>query len=174
LKNASSLRKWAKTQGILIVHCLIDLKAQTPLRRKMAIRANTVREKMASPLEAANSGEHPDIAATADEYLFWRPPSHVSALGSYGLENLFKEHGIDSLIISGFSSSGCVINTAKEAADKGWVVSVVEDACGDKDEAVHEVIMRKLLVGQAHIVEREELVTAWCKVRHPGCGCDAA
>jgi nicotinamidase-related amidase len=138
----------------------------------MAVRANTVREKMALPFEAANSSEHPDIAATADEYIFWRPPSHVSALGSYGLKNFLKEHGIDSLIISGFSSSGCVINTAKGAADKGWVVSVVEDACGDKDEAVHEVIMRRLLVGQGHVVRTEELVTAWCKVRQLGGRCD--
>ena len=163
LSTASSLRSWAKSQGILILHCLIDLKAVTAPSRKMAGRANGVREKM---LRAAPEtyGETADTAATADEYVFWRPPSHVSALGSYGLEAFLEEHGVESLILAGFSSSGCVINTAKGAADKGFVVTTVEDACGDKSREVHEVIMKKLLVGQVHVVEMETLAEAWKEV----------
>lgn len=160
--TALSIREWAKSQGILVVHCMIDLKAVTAPTRKMAGRANAVREKMGSAPEI--SGEPARIAAVADEYVFWRPPSHVSALGSYGLEAFLAEHEIESLLLSGFSTSGCVINTAKGAADKGFIVTAVEDACGDKSPEVHEMIMKKLLVGQAHVVEKDRLIEAWNKV----------
>jgi nicotinamidase-related amidase len=162
LTAASNLRTWAKSLGMLAVHCLIDLQATTAPSRKMASRANAVRERMAHDPESG--AEHARLAACANEFVFYRPPSHVSALGSYGLEAFLAEHGISSLLLAGFSTSGCVINTAKGAADRGFVVTVVEDACGDKSPEVHECIVRKLLVGQAHVVDLEGLRGIWKKV----------
>lgn len=162
LQNAASLRKWARAKGIFIVHCLIDLKAQTALHRKMATRVNGISAKMstAAPEDIA---EHADVAALADEYVFWRPPSHVSALGSYGLQSFLAEYGIESLILAGFSSSGCVINTAKQAADSGYIVTAIANACGDKSEEVQRVIMQNLLVGQCHVIDSDVFVEEWDK-----------
>lgn len=162
LEAAETLRSYAKSQGIIVVHCLIDLKAVTAANRKMAGRANGVRAKMGSAPDV--SGEHPRLAAVADEYVFWRPPSHVSAMGSYGLEAFLAEHGIQSLLLAGFSTSGCVINTAKGAADKGFVVTAIKDACGDKSPEVQEVIMEKLLIGQAHVVGKDIFIEEHSKV----------
>ncbi|CAK7203121.1 hypothetical protein SEUCBS139899_005850 [Sporothrix eucalyptigena] len=159
---AAALRTWAKARGILVAHCLIDLRATTPADRKMAARANAVRDKMQHEAPAAK-GEVPDVAAEAGEYMFYRPPSHVSALGSYGLQTWLEQHGVRSLVLAGFSTSGCVINTAKGAADAGYVVTLVDDACGDKDSAVHEMITGKLLRGQAHVVQSAEFVEAWTR-----------
>ncbi|OJJ44454.1 hypothetical protein ASPZODRAFT_27693 [Penicilliopsis zonata CBS 506.65] len=153
--NAVKLRAWAKAQGMLVAHCLIDFKATTPENRKMAARFNGVRDEMGSAPD--KSGEDERIAAIADEYVFWRPPSHISAMGSYGLKDWLAEHDIQSLVLVGLSSSGCVINTTKGAADAGWIVTVVEDACGDKSPEAHEVIMSKLLVGQANVFKTEEV-----------------
>lgn len=145
-----------------MLHCMIDLKAITPPNRKMAERANGVRLKMGFSPDL--SGEPDIIAAVPDEYSFWRPPSHVSALGSYGLKAFLEQHGIKSLLLAGFSTSGCVINTCKGAADEGFVVTVIEDACGDKSPEAHETIVKKLLVGQAHVVSNEQLIEAWDQV----------
>lgn len=163
LTTAESLRQWARSQGILMVHCLIDFKAITAPHRKMARRTNQVREKMSSASPELFS-EHDRVAARADEYVFWRPPAHVSALGSFGLEAFLAEHEIRSLLLAGFSTSGCVINTAKGAAEKGFIVTVVGDACGDKSPEVHEMITKKLLVGQAHVANKDTLIEAWDKV----------
>jgi nicotinamidase-related amidase len=175
LNTATKLRTWARKQGILIIHCLIDLKADTALHRKMAVRANQIKAKRMSITATAGpekgTGEHEDIAAVADEYVFWRPPSHVSAFGgSYGLEAFFAEHRVESLLLAGFSSSGCVINTAKQAADKGYIVTAIADVCGDKSEEVHRVIMEKLLVGQCHVVDADVFVEAWDKTDGKGVG----
>lgn len=165
LATAAALRSWAKTLGMPVLHCMIDLCACTSPTRKMAMRTNAVRDKMmgANPTAVASRGEPELIAATSDEYIFYRPPSHVSAMGSYGLEAFLTEHGIQSLVLAGFSTSGCVINTVKGAADKGFIVTVVEDACGDKDKDVHETIVRKLFLSQAHVIESVAYMNAWAK-----------
>ena len=85
-------------------------------------------------------------------------------MGSYGLEAFLTEHKIESVLLAGFSTSGCVINTAKDAADKGFIVTAIEDACGDKSAEVHHTIMTKLLIGQAHVAGRDAFVEAWSKV----------
>lgn len=175
LSKAVELRSWAKTHSIMVLHCLIDLKALTAANRKMAGRVNGVRQKWLSykaPSDSSDGdprGEAPQLAASADEYLFYRPPSHVSALGSYGLEEFLAQRGIRSLVLAGFSTSGCVINTAKGAADKGFVVTAVSDACGDKDKEVHTVIMEKLLVGQVHVTQTLGWASAWEARQHKDC-----
>jgi nicotinamidase-related amidase len=139
---------------------MIDLKAVTAPERKMATRANGIKAKM-STADSDSKGEPTEIAATADEYVFWRPPSHVSALGSYGLRELLEQHGVKSLLLAGFSTSGCVINTAKQAADSGFITTVISDTCGDKSEEAHRVIMERLLIGQCHVVEEEVFINTW-------------
>lgn len=160
VSSAAALRAWARDRGMLVVHCMIDLRATTAAERKMAKRTNGVRDRMRGEAPTTK-GEVAEVEAEAGEYIFYRPPSHVSAMGSYGLREFLREHDVRSLVLAGFSTSGCVINTAKGAADEGFSVTVVEDACGDRDASVHEMIMGKLLIGQAHVVGREEFVGAW-------------
>lgn len=45
---------------------------------------------------------------------------------------------VDTLIITGLTTSGCVRATAVDAVSHGLVPVVVEDACGDRDIGPHE------------------------------------
>ncbi|CAK7227534.1 hypothetical protein SBRCBS47491_006602 [Sporothrix bragantina] len=163
--QTSQLRSWARDRGMFIVHCGIDFRAVTPASRKMAKRANSVQQKMALSGLAGQQGiaAPESLAPTPGEYLFYRPPSNVSALGSYGLETFLAAHDIESLVLTGFSTSMCVLNTAKNAADAGFVVTVLQDATGDKDAVVHDTILSKVVVGQVHVSTRAEYMAAWDK-----------
>ncbi len=46
--------------------------------------------------------------------------------------------GVDTLLVTGLSTSGCVRATALDALCHGFVPLVVEDACGDRDRRVHD------------------------------------
>jgi nicotinamidase-related amidase len=50
-------------------------------------------------------------------------------------------------------SSGAVVSTAREAADLGFVTTVVEDGCWDYDAACHETVMKKILPMTAYTVD---------------------
>lgn len=70
---------------------------------------------------------------------------------------LFKERGIDTLIIAGIATSGCVLSTVRQAADLDYALYVLEDGCADQDEEVQRVLMGKVLIRQAHVIKSAEL-----------------
>jgi maleamate amidohydrolase len=63
--------------------------------------------------------------------------------------------GVDTLLITGLSTSGCVRATALDALCHGFVPIVVEDACGDRDRRVHDANIFDLKSKYAEIVTSE-------------------
>jgi len=63
---------------------------------------------------------------------------YPSAFFGTSLASTLHAARIDTLIITGFSTSGCVRATALDALQHGFVPLVVKDACGDRDEAPHQ------------------------------------
>jgi biuret amidohydrolase len=61
-----------------------------------------------------------------------------SAFNSTGIERLLLNLGIDGLVVTGVSTSACVEMTARDAADRGFKVAIVEDATAEFDETSHE------------------------------------
>ena len=61
------------------------------------------------------------------------------ASGFFGtsLAATLMSQGIDTVLICGVSTSGCVRATALDACQSGFVPIVVRDACGDRDPGVH-------------------------------------
>ncbi|WP_419924141.1 isochorismatase family protein [Candidatus Poriferisocius sp.] len=66
--------------------------------------------------------------------------------------------GVDTLIITGVSTSGCVRATALDACQHGFVPIVVGDACGDRDQRVHEANLFDLDAKYADVVSEREVL----------------
>lgn len=60
-----------------------------------------------------------------------------SAFFGTGLADRLMADGIDTLLIGGLSTSGCVRATALDAMQHGFVPIVVEEAVGDRDPDIH-------------------------------------
>lgn len=77
-----------------------------------------------------------------------RPGEHVlrkttiGAFASTGIDSLLRALGAEQLYLTGVSTNMCVETTAREAADRGYLVTLVEDACGTTHEDLHQVTMR--------------------------------
>ena len=166
VSKCAGVRTWATDQGIAVIHCLINFSLPTPEHYKMSGRTNGATKRVAT--DSSLALEHEKISAERKgDKAFQRMGGHVSALGSSpGFEEYLEEKGIKSLVLCGLSTSGCVLNTAKAAADAGYVVTVLEDACSDGDPAVHDFIMAKVLPGQCNVTSLNKLEAAW-KVCYP-------
>jgi maleamate amidohydrolase len=46
--------------------------------------------------------------------------------------------GVDTVVVAGVSTSGCVRATAMDALNSGFRPQVVRDACADRTPALHE------------------------------------
>lgn len=66
--------------------------------------------------------------------------------------------GVDTAVVAGFSTSGCVRATAVDALQAGFQVLVVREACGDRDRAAHDANLRDLDLKYADVVAVEELL----------------
>ena len=82
------------------------------------------------------------------------------ASGFFGtsLASTLTSLGIDTLIITGVSTSGCVRATALDACQHGFVPIVVRDACGDRDQRVHEANLFDLDAKYADVVSEQEVL----------------
>lgn len=81
----------------------------------------------------------------------------VSGFAGSDLDNLLHSRGIDTLVLSGIATSGVVLSTLCEAADKDFAVTVLSDACLDADPEVHRVLTEKVFPRQADVLT----VDAW-------------
>ncbi|WP_076382449.1 cysteine hydrolase family protein [Filimonas lacunae] len=76
----------------------------------------------------------------------------MSAFTGSDLEVVLRSLGVSHLILSGVATSGVVLSTSREAADKDYLITVLSDACADYDDALHSVLVEKVLPMQAEVI----------------------
>lgn len=72
----------------------------------------------------------------ADEVVISK--QYASAFFGTSLGATLTASGVDTLIITGVSTSGCIRATCIDAISNGFIPIIVSDACGDRHEAPHE------------------------------------
>lgn len=82
----------------------------------------------------------------------------VSAFAGSNLEVILRAKQIDTLILAGIATSGVVLSTLREAADKDFALKVLSDACGDTDSEVHRVLMEKVFPRQADVMTVDDWI----------------
>lgn len=166
LAKAASLRQWALSQDILVIHSIVDVNGKVPPQTKGNTRIQNMLAGIKDDPDSAK--EPPSIAAgnhNSPEVVVLKQPGVVSGLKSQDCEVVLKEHGIKNVIICGLSTSGAVLRTAVPATDDGFVVSVMKDACADRTLELHETLMGSVLPSRAHVLTVEDFVDGWGKAK---------
>ncbi|WP_420638447.1 isochorismatase family protein [Candidatus Poriferisocius sp.] len=81
---------------------------------------------------------------------------YASAFFGTSLAPTLTAMGIDTLMIAGVSTSGCVRATAVDACQNGFIPIVIRDACGDRDPSVHDANLFDLDAKYADVVSEQE------------------
>ena len=97
---------------------------------------------------------HASIAPQPDDIIITK--KRVSAFTGSDLEVVLRSKEIKNIVLAGIATSGVVLSTLREAADKDYVIMVLSDCCADRDEEVHRVLMTKVFPRQADVVTAEE------------------
>jgi maleamate amidohydrolase len=83
---------------------------------------------------------------------------YASAFFGTHLAATLTSLAIDTLVICGTSTSGCIRATALDACQHGFIPFVVRDACGDRHHGPHEANLFDLQAKYAEVVGEAELV----------------
>lgn len=78
---------------------------------------------------------------------------YASAFFGTDLSSRLVDKQIDTLIITGFSTSGCVRASALDAMQHGFAPFVVSDACADRNDKPHQANLFDLQAKYAEIVD---------------------
>jgi nicotinamidase-related amidase len=76
----------------------------------------------------------------------------VSAFTGSDLAVILRANGIQTLVLAGIATSGVVLSTLREAADRDFELTVLSDACADADPEVHRVLTEKVFPRQADVL----------------------
>ena len=75
-----------------------------------------------------------------------------------GLEQLLRERGIDTVLVTGTVTSVCCESTAREAAMRNFKTVMVTDANAGRDEEEHWASLANILLGFGDVYSTEEIV----------------
>lgn len=88
---------------------------------------------------------------------------HASAFFGTDLASRLRENGVDTVVVCGFSTSGCVRATALDALQNDLVPVVVAEACGDRDPRPHDQALFDLDHKYADVVREAEVLARWAE-----------
>jgi maleamate amidohydrolase len=83
---------------------------------------------------------------------------YASAFFGTSLAATLAAMGVDSLLLTGFSTSGCVRASTLDALQSGFIPYVVADACGDRDAAPHDANLFDLSKKYAEVVSEARAI----------------
>ena len=98
---------------------------------------------------------HPDIEPSDDDLTVYK--KRASAFRGSDLGLVLDSKGISHVVLTGVATSGVVLSTLCEAADADYEVTVLRDACADRDDEVHRVLCEKVFPLRARVID----VPAW-------------
>jgi nicotinamidase-related amidase len=65
---------------------------------------------------------------------------------------------IDTLVLAGVMTSGVILSTVLDAADRDYRVAVLTDACADDNPELHRTLMDTLIDRYAQLLDTEAFI----------------
>jgi maleamate amidohydrolase len=151
LASALRVRDAARSVGVPVIYTNV-------VYHKHALNGGRFYQK-AKPLrhflEGSPMGAWPEGLKVRDDELVVSK-QYPSAFFGTSLAPTLTTWGIDTLVITGLTTSGCVRATCLDACCHGFIPIVVSEACGDRHRAPHEANLFDMNAKYADVVSEAE------------------
>ena len=98
----------------------------------------------------------PDVAPVEGELVITK--QYASAFFGTSLASTLVARGIDTVVLVGVSTSGCIRATGVDAVQHGFIPLVVRDAVGDRTPQTHDANLFDLQAKYAEVVDERTAV----------------
>jgi len=103
-------------------------------------------------LKGSPLGAFPDTLQPRDDEIIVTK-QYASAFFGTSLAATLRSLGVDTVLITGFSTSGCVRATTLDALQSGFIPFVVKDACADRHPGPHEANLFDIQAKYGEVVD---------------------
>ena len=149
MNNVAEAIKKARENDVPVIYVAVGFRQGTPEISPKNKTFAAFREHFAQADMQEFIKIHPALAPQGDEVSVVK--RRVGAFTGSDLEVVLRAKGIKHLVLTGVATSGVVLSTIREAADKDYGLTVLADCCADGDEEVHRVLVTKVFPPQADV-----------------------
>lgn len=142
IAKANHFLKFARKTELLIIHVRVGFSPSYVEQPKESPMFGRVHEFEALNLRTIGSSFHVDLDIKNEEMVIVKP--RISAFYGTPLEATLRANSIKHLVLLGVSSTWAIQSTARDAHDRDYKVTILEDACADNEENMHQESMRTL------------------------------
>jgi nicotinamidase-related amidase len=83
--------------------------------------------------------------------------TRVGAMSTTDLDQQLRDRGITTLVLAGISTSGVVLSTVIEPADRDYQLYVLSDGTEDRDAETRDVLLGKVFPRRASVIDTATL-----------------
>jgi nicotinamidase-related amidase len=157
LANARKAIDAAHAKKIPVIYVVITFREGFPEVSLNNKSFSAIKQNQAAFADPSQTSVHTDLGSQQGDILVTK--RRVSAFTGSDLEVILRSLGIERMVLTGIATSGVVLSTLREAADKDYQLTVLSDGCADMDPEVHRVLLEKVFPRQADVMSVEQ----WAK-----------
>ena len=151
VKNVAKAVDMAHEKGIPVFFLVVGFRTGAP---EISQTSSKSFAEIKPYLETADMTDfmrlHEELTLRENDLIITK--RRISAFSGSDLEIILRAYGIGHLVLTGITTSGVVLSTLREAADKDFRLTVLADACADRDDEVHQILTTKVFPGQATVI----------------------
>jgi nicotinamidase-related amidase len=159
LSRASSMLEHARAKGMKVIYIHVgfrpgfpEVSSRNPLFS--SIRSSPERQKM---FEGGGSDIHSRVAPQQGDIVVMK--HRVSAFHGTDFEMILRANDIDTLVLFGIATSGVVLSTLVDAADRDYRIFVIKDCCADMDAELHSCLIDKYFTKRGQVITSDEFLS---------------
>jgi nicotinamidase-related amidase len=153
LDSASRVLAAARATGVLVVHTRVEYGPK-------GVDAGVFLRKVGGLAQLIGPGPMselmPQVAPADGELVVVK--QYASAFFGTSLASTLVSAGVDTVVVLGVSTSGCVRASAVDALQYGFVPLVVREAVADRDDGPHEANLYDLQAKYAEVLDEQTAV----------------
>lgn len=146
----------ARSNNIPVIYVVVGFRQNAPEISDNNKGFTQAKQMFGSISPADFVAIHPALAPLENECVVTK--RRVSAFTGSDLEVILRAFKIQHIVLTGIATSGVVLSTVREAADKDYRITVLADGCGDREEEVHQLLNTKVFTRQADVISVDEWI----------------
>jgi nicotinamidase-related amidase len=151
-RNLQLLLTTCRQYGVEVIHVIISANTEDSRDCSEVSRALEIRP----PRSSRESDILDELRPAADEIVLTKITS--GAFNSTSLDLVLHNMDIDTLILGGVVTNGCVETTARDARDLGYRVIIASDGCTAMSEDAHRNALHFLSRTRGNVRTVEEII----------------
>jgi nicotinamidase-related amidase len=167
IPRVSRLIAGARAAGVMVIFIqmttLPGRRMESPAQMRFNLRLHLASNAGGEPLSYTADGSAgqevlPELAPAEGDLVVKKYRS--SAFWGTNLDMLLRSNRIESLVVAGCTTEGCVESTARDALFNDYYVVIAEDCVASDDRAQHEASLL-LMRHRFDIASHEEVLDVW-------------